>query len=58
MSKADPTIAQRKARYIRKMSGLGFRRREFWVHDEDYQAVKVYADKLRENKLQKITKSA
>jgi hypothetical protein len=40
----------KEQRYELKMESLGFTRRKFWVHKNDYPVLKSFADKLRDKR--------
>jgi len=40
-------VYTKEQRYIMRMEKLGFMRKAFWVHKDDYEKVKAYAKKQR-----------
>ncbi|MET1256965.1 hypothetical protein [Aliikangiella maris] len=54
MTKKDLTAAERKRRERERMKSVGLNRREFYVHDDDLEEVKILVEKKKTKHLKKL----
>lgn len=49
-------VYTKEQRYIMRMEEQGYSRKAFWVHADDYEKVKAYANRLRSKRTKAIEK--